>query len=122
VPADSVQAVQPQSVSNGISGVVWRDFKPGGGKPGVVEQGESGLPGVTVVVKDARGHKVGSATTATNGDFSLQPIRGPAPYQVGISSSTFAQPYKGVAWLGPKLVTPSIIAAYIWVWAGSRWS
>ena len=118
VPSTAVQAVQPQAPSNGIAGVVWRDFKPGGGKTGVVEQGELGLPGVTVVIKDARGRKVGSAKTADNGDFSLSPLKGPGPYQAGISKDTFAQPYKGVAWLGPKLVTPSIIAAYIWVWAG----
>jgi alpha-glucoside transport system permease protein len=118
VPKDAVQAVQPQPVSNGISGVVWRDFKPGGGRPNVVEQGELGLPGVTVVVRDARGRKVGDVKTDPNGDFKLEPIRGPAPYQAGISKATFAQPFKGVSWLGPKLVTPSIIAAYIWVWAG----
>jgi alpha-glucoside transport system permease protein len=118
VPSTAVQAVQPQAPSNGIAGVVWRDFKPGGGKPGVVEQGEVGLPGVTVVIKDARGRKVGSAKTSDNGDFTLSPLKGPGPYQAGISKDTFAQPYKGVAWLGPKLVTPSIIAAYIWVWAG----
>ena len=28
-----------------IEGVVWRDFKPGGGVPGKVEKGELGLPG-----------------------------------------------------------------------------
>ena len=25
---------------------------------------------------------------------------------------------RGVAWLGPRLITPSIIIAYIWIWAG----
>ena len=36
-----------------IDGVVWRDFKPGGGKAGVVEKGELGLPGVTVELRIA---------------------------------------------------------------------
>ena len=48
VPEDSEQAVQPEALSGGIAGVVWRDFKPGGGTPGEVESEEAGLPGVTV--------------------------------------------------------------------------
>ena len=31
VPEDAVQAVQPEALQGGITGVVWRDFKPGGG-------------------------------------------------------------------------------------------
>jgi len=58
VPSGAQQAVQPKAQSGAIDGVVWRDFKPGGGKPGVVEQGELGLPGVTVQVKDASGKTV----------------------------------------------------------------
>src|SRR5262245_21641184 len=34
VPADAAQAVVPEPLSGGITGVVWRDFKPGGGEPG----------------------------------------------------------------------------------------
>ncbi len=34
VPADARQAADPQPVTGGISGVVWRDFRPGGGQPG----------------------------------------------------------------------------------------
>src|SRR5256885_8368972 len=36
----------------------------------------------------------------------------------GVGSATFRKPYGGVSWLGSKLITPSIIIAYIWVWAG----
>ena len=53
IPKTSTQAVRPQPIANGISGVVWRDFKPGGGKPGVLEHGEAGLPGVTVELRDS---------------------------------------------------------------------
>ena len=42
-------------LQGGIAGVVWRDFKPGGGTPGEVEQDELGLPGVTVEL--ARGRR-----------------------------------------------------------------
>ena len=44
VPDDSEQAVLPEALSGGITGVVWRDFKPGGGAPGEVESEEVGLP------------------------------------------------------------------------------
>ena len=27
-------------------------------------------------------------------------------------------PFRGVSWLGPKLVTPAIMVAYMWIWAG----
>ena len=38
VPSDAVKAVMPEPKQGGISGVVWRDFKPGGGQPNEVEQ------------------------------------------------------------------------------------
>src|SRR5918997_144470 len=37
IPEDAQQAVQPEPLQGGITGVVWRDFKPGGGEAGVVE-------------------------------------------------------------------------------------
>jgi alpha-glucoside transport system permease protein len=37
---------------------------------------------------------------------------------VAISKSTFSEPFKGVNFLGDKLITPSIMFAYIWVTAG----
>ena len=54
VPTGAVQAVQPAPKPGDIVGVVWRDFKPGGGKAGVVEKGELGLPGVTVAASRGR--------------------------------------------------------------------
>jgi alpha-glucoside transport system permease protein len=117
VPAGAKQAVAPDPVSNGIAGVVWRDFKPGGGTPGKVEKGELGLPGVKVVLKDADGKSAGSATAADDGHFAFENLK-PGSYHVAIGSSTFAKPFGGVSWLGEKLITPALIIAYIWVWAG----
>ena len=37
LPEDTVQAVTPRPEPGTITGVVWRDFRPGGGTPGVVE-------------------------------------------------------------------------------------
>src|SRR6185312_2301159 len=39
-------------------------------------------------------------------------------YQVAIGAETFAKPFLGISWLGEKLITPSIMFAYIWIWAG----
>ncbi|HEY7795670.1 MAG TPA: ABC transporter permease subunit, partial [Gaiellaceae bacterium] len=117
VPEDAVQAVRPEPLQGGITGVVWRDFKPGGGTPGEVESEELGLPGVTVELRNADGRKVDSATTEDNGTFAFEDVES-GEYRVAIGPQTFAAPYAGVSWLGEKLVTPSIIIAYLWIWAG----
>ena len=117
VPGGAVQAATPEPVEDGINGVVWRDFKPGGGTPGRVEQGELGLPGVTIELRDASGAKVGSATSGEDGSFEFTGLD-PGRYGLAIGPETFAKPFGGVTWLGPKLITPALMIAYIWVWAG----
>ena len=117
VPGSAKQAAAPKPVGNGIAGVVWRDFKPGGGTPGKVEPGEVGLPGVKVVLRDAQGKSAGSATADDTGRFAFTDLK-PGDYRVAIGASTFRKPFGGVSWLGPKLITPALILAYIWVWAG----
>jgi alpha-glucoside transport system permease protein len=117
VPGGAKQAAQPASKEGAITGVVWRDFKPGGGTPGKVEKGELGLPGVTVVLRDAAGKKVGSTSTAADGSFQFKDVKS-GTYKAGVGADTFRKPFGGVSWLGSKLITPSIIIAYIWVWAG----
>jgi alpha-glucoside transport system permease protein len=117
VPSGAVQAVDPTPVANGVAGVVWRDFKPGGGTSGKVESGELGLPGVTIELKDAAGKKVESATSEDNGTFKFEDVE-PGEYNVAIGPKTFAKPFGGVAWLGSRLITPALIIAYTWVWAG----
>jgi alpha-glucoside transport system permease protein len=39
-------------------------------------------------------------------------------YRAGVDPATFRKPFGGVSWLGSKLITPSIMIAYVWVWAG----
>jgi alpha-glucoside transport system permease protein len=117
VPEDSEQAVQPEALSGGITGVVWRDFKPGGGTPGEVESEEAGLPGVTVELRDAGGERVAETSTETDGTFAFEDVAA-GSYRVAIGSQTFAQPFGGVSWLGERLITPAVIIAYIWIWAG----
>jgi alpha-glucoside transport system permease protein len=116
VPSDAEQAVVPEALSGGITGVVWRDFKPGGGTPGKVEDGELGLPNVTVELRDDT-RAIDTATTGPDGTFTFEDVPS-GVYHAAIASSTFAQPYAGVSWLGESLITPAIMMAYIWVWAG----
>jgi alpha-glucoside transport system permease protein len=113
VPEGAAQAVVPEPLQGGITGVVWRDFKPGGGNPGEVEEGELGLRGVTV---ELRGEGM-TATTADDGTFRFENVP-EGEHTVAIAASSFSQPFEGVAWLGEKLITPAIIISYIWIWAG----
>jgi alpha-glucoside transport system permease protein len=117
VPKRAAQAVAPSPKPGDVVGVVWRDFKPGGGKPGVVEKQELGLPGVTVQLRDSAGKVVHSAKTSADGTFDVKNVK-PGTYKAAIGSQTFAKPFGGYGWLGPKLITPSLLIAYIWIWAG----
>jgi alpha-glucoside transport system permease protein len=117
VPKGAVQAVQPAPKSGQIVGVVWRDFKPGGGKVGVVEKGELGLPGVTVQLQGAGGKSAGSTKSASDGSFAFTNVA-PGTYHAAIGAQTFAKPFGGYSWLGPNLITPALLIAYIWIWAG----
>jgi alpha-glucoside transport system permease protein len=117
ISSEAVQAVKPSPLQGGITGVVWRDFKPGGGTPGKIEKGELGLPGVTVQLLDQSGNRVTTATTQDNGQFTFTSVQ-PGTYTVGVDAATFVGPFGGFGWLGSKLITPAIIIAYTWVWAG----
>jgi alpha-glucoside transport system permease protein len=117
IPEDAVQAVRPEPLQGGITGVVWRDFKPGGGTPGEVEPDEVGLPNVTVELRDAGGSTVESATTEANGSFVFEGVQ-QGEYRLAIGADTFAEPFNGISWLGAKLITPAILIAYMWIWAG----
>jgi alpha-glucoside transport system permease protein len=117
VPEDAVQAVRPEPLQGGINGVVWRDFSPDSETPGEVEPQELGLPGVTVELLDGNGDQVESASTNEDGTFAFEDVE-PGEYRLAIGEETFAQPFEGVSWLGEKLITPAIMFAYIWIWAG----
>jgi alpha-glucoside transport system permease protein len=117
IPPGAVQAIEPQSTEGAIAGTVWLDFAAGGGgEPGVIDPNERGLPGVDVeAVSD--GDVVASATTADDGTFVLDGV-GDGTYELRLPPQNFREPFAGINWLGPTLVTPAIIASYIWIWAG----
>jgi alpha-glucoside transport system permease protein len=118
VPKDAVQATEPELGSGEIGVVVWRDFKPGGGEIGVVEQGELGLPGAQVQLVDSAGEVVDSGDTASDGDVTFSNPGGEPPYRAQVAAATFSEGFQGVSWLGASLVTPAIIGAFSWMWAG----
>jgi alpha-glucoside transport system permease protein len=117
LPAGAKQAATPAAAADAISGTVWRDFKPGGGQAGQVEPEELGIPGATVDLRNASGETVATRTTGPDGGFVFESVD-PGDYRVAIAKKTFAAPYEGESWLGPSLITPAVMIAYIWVWAG----
>jgi len=123
-PAGMKSAAQPSS-GPGLRGVVWNDFKlGGGGKPKQVDPGELGLSGITVQAL-SNGKVVASATTGSDGTFAF-PTLTSGNYQLALPASAFSASFDGVNWLGSQKVTPlgpsvitlSIILAYLWVYAG----
>ncbi|MFD7631299.1 ABC transporter permease subunit [Streptomyces sp. NPDC059851] len=120
IPAGAAAATAPPASAPGedvIAGVVYLDFAPGGaGTPGTVDPGEKGLPGMTVeAVRD--GKVAATATAGADGSFRFTGLAA-GEYTVRLPAANFAAPYQGVNWLGPALVTPAIIGAYLWVWTG----
>ncbi|GAA1080379.1 carbohydrate ABC transporter permease [Nocardiopsis composta] len=118
LPGDAAPAAVPQPGGpDEITGTVWLDFTPGGGgEEGAVDPEERGLPGMEVqLVSD--GQVEATAGAEPDGSFVFEDV-GSGPYTVQLSERNFTPPYAGVSWLGPTLVTPAIIGAYLWVWAG----
>jgi len=107
----------PQPAPGSLTGVVWLDFTQGGG--GTVNQvdgTEKGLAGVTVEAV-ANGRVAATTTTNEDGTFTFENL--PAgSYTIRLPKENFTAPFNGLQWLGPTLITPAIIGAYIWVHAG----
>ncbi|MEV6263800.1 sugar ABC transporter permease [Streptomyces sp. NPDC051784] len=116
MPGDAEPAKAATASGDGITGTAWLDFtKGGGGKPNVVDPKELGLKGLTVeAVKD--GKVVASAQAGADGVFTLPATADGALLR--LPAENFREPYNGVDWLGPSLVTPGIIGSYVWMWAG----
>jgi alpha-glucoside transport system permease protein len=120
LPGDARPASQPATATaTAITGTVWEDFSlGGGGRSGAIDPKERGLPGMTVQALTADG-KVAASTGATStGAFTLSGLRPGTSYTLRLAASNFAAPFNGVSWLGPSVITPAIIGAYVWMWAG----
>ncbi|WP_369144530.1 carbohydrate ABC transporter permease [Streptomyces sp. R44] len=117
MPQDARPAHAPTGSGAEISGTAWLDFtRGGGGKPNVVDPRELGLKGLRIeAVRD--GKVVATATAAADGSFTLPADRADGAV-LRLPASNFREQYNGVEWLGPSLVTPAVIGAYVWMWAG----
>lgn len=115
-PSTTAPAVQPTSGS-GVFGVLWNDFRLGGGGTiGKVDSGERGLGGATVEALQ-HGHVVATTTAQPNGQFSFPSLKS-GSYQISLPASDFAKPYNGISWLGPSFITPAMMAVYLWIYTG----
>ncbi|MEQ4196899.1 sugar ABC transporter permease [Streptomyces sp. YIM 103828] len=116
MPEDAVPAAGAKPDPGKVTGTAWQDFtRGGGGTPSVVDPEELGYPGIRVeAVKD--GKVVAETRAGPDGTFTLPAEADGA--QLRFPADNFREPYNGVDWLGPSLVTLSVISAYVWMWAG----
>ncbi|MEU9354439.1 sugar ABC transporter permease [Streptomyces griseoloalbus] len=117
MPDDARRAAAPKPEGDRITGTTWQDFTRGKGVGtlNAVDAAELGYPGMKIeAVKD--GKVVETATAGGDGTFSLSSKADGA--RLRLPADNFKEPYNGLDWLGPSLVTPAIIGSYIWMWAG----
>ena len=117
VPSSATQAVVPASNRRDIVGVVWRDFKPGGGVPGKVESagGRAARGDRAAAEQRGQGRQDGSVRRRRHVRLRSGRTRDVPRRHLG---TDLCEALGWFAWLGTKLITPSLIIAYIWIWAG----
>ncbi|MFI9111504.1 carbohydrate ABC transporter permease [Streptomyces venezuelae] len=117
MPEEARPARTPEAAPGTVTGTAWLDFtRGGGGRPNAVDGTELGLAGLRIeAVRD--GKVVASTTAKADGTFALPADRA-AGAVLRLPASNFREQYNGVEWLGPTLVTPAVIGAYVWMWAG----
>ncbi|GAT79308.1 ABC transporter permease [Streptomyces sp. F-3] len=117
MPKDAKRAVRAEPEPGKVTGTTWQDFTRGRGvgRLGEVDPSELGYAGMRIeAVKDGR--VVASTKAAADGTFTLPAQADGA--RLRLPADNFREPYGGVDWLGPSLVTPAIIGSYVWMWAG----
>ncbi|MGW1891726.1 carbohydrate ABC transporter permease [Streptomyces sp. NPDC002004] len=117
MPGGAGRAKAAHAEPGKVTGTTWQDFTRGKGvgTRGGVDASELGYPGMRIeAVKGGR--VVESTRAAADGTFTLSSKADGA--RLRLPASNFREPYNGIDWLGPTLVTPAIIGSYIWMWAG----
>ncbi len=115
LPARAAAAVPPEPGA-GLRGLVWLDVGGTPDRTGEVDAGERGMPGIAVEVLDGD-RVVATTTTGDDGRFTVPDLVG-GPYAVRLPAAIFAEPFRGLTWLGPVLVTPVVITAWLWIMSG----
>jgi len=116
-PPPSAKPAQQPANGPGLGGVLWNDFKlGGGGKSGQIDKGELGIPGVQVQAVQ-NGKVVATTTTAADGSFAFQSLTS-GSYTFVLPHGDFAPAFDGVSWLGKYLITPAMMIAYMWIFTG----
>lgn len=98
-----------------VRGVVWLDVALDG-DPGALDDGEYGMPRMTVQAVQ-HGRVVASTTTGDDGRFTL-PETPSGEYTIHLAADNFTEPFRGLTWLGPTLVTPVLISSWVWIMTG----
>ncbi|MFI1762025.1 carbohydrate ABC transporter permease [Streptomyces sp. NPDC020800] len=117
MPDGAKKAVAARPEPGKITGTTWQDFTRGKGvgRLGAPDPSELGYAGMRIeAVRD--GKVVATAKAAGDGTFTLPAQADGALLR--LPAGNFKEPYNGVDWLGPSLVTPAIIGSYVWMWAG----
>ncbi|MEU3983676.1 sugar ABC transporter permease [Streptomyces sp. NPDC026672] len=117
LPDGAKPAAAAKAEPGRVTGTTWQDFTRGKGVGtlGAPDPTELGYSGMRIeAVKDGR--VVASTKAAADGTFSLPASADGALLR--LPADNFEEPYNGVDWLGPSLVTPAVIGAYVWMWAG----
>lgn len=124
-PPSGLSPAATPSAGGGLVGVVWNDFKlGGGGTPNQVDAGELGFSGLSVEALQ-NGQVVATTKTRSDGTFSFPSLTS-SGYRLHLPASNFTESYGGINWLGgskitplgPSVITISIILSYLWVYAG----
>lgn len=135
VPPAAQDARPAATVATAISGLVWRDFSPGG-HVGTIDPGEKGLPGLHLNLVAADGTTVATTTSGNDGAFRFDGAAA-GTYHVALDASNFRTAFGGVNWLGTQSLTPTsslgttgqalltiplvdlaAIMAMLWMWSG----
>ncbi|MYR60656.1 ABC transporter permease subunit [Streptomyces sp. SID625] len=117
MPDGAKRAVEATADPGKVTGTAWQDFTRGKGvgRPGAVDPSELGYDGMRIEAVKG-GSVVARTKAAADGTFTLPAAADGALLR--LPADNFKAPYNGVDWLGPSLVTPAIIGAYVWMWAG----
>ncbi|CAM5471410.1 Sugar ABC transporter permease OS=Streptomyces alboniger OX=132473 GN=CP975_13485 PE=3 SV=1 [Streptomyces alboniger] len=117
MPDGAAPAKPAQADPEQVTGTAWQDFTRGKGRGEInaPDSAELGYDGIRIeAVKN--GEVVASTEANADGTFALPKEADGA--QLRYPASNFREPYNGIEWLGPTLITPSIIGSYLWMWAG----